>query len=147
MKKPVLLFITLTALCGSLFAETLPAPEKDEMSIIELATKLIDLDGKIIETEITYAEAFFQIAPNTYQAECFYDKGSSFSLTGDRVLIPKEGKEFFEEMAKRDFLITSSRTVYLLVRAKSPVKVEGEDPYKLEAVGTKYRKSKHKYSW
>jgi len=65
------------------------------------------------------------------------------------VLIPKEGQEFFEEMAERGFY-GSTKTVYFLVRSKKPVRVKGASPsysYKLEAVGERYRKSKNEYSW
>jgi len=143
---------TLFTLGFMLFALTvqaakLPAPEKDEMSISELNAKLYDFDEKIIETEITSASSFEQIASGKYRAYCYYYKGASSSVSGESVLIPEEGKEFFEELSKKDFWNSSSKTVYLRVHSKKPLRVKGSHSYKLEAVGTKYRKSKGEYSW
>ncbi len=126
----------------------LPAPEKDDMTIGELNTQLVSLNGKIIETKINSVSSFEQINDRQYRAYCYYYTGNS-SLSGESVLIPKEGKELFEKMAKRGFR-GSTETVYLLVHSKKPIRVKGAAysySYQLEAVGERYRKSKNEYSW
>ncbi len=126
-----------------------PAPEKKEMTMSELNTRLVELDGKVIETKITRASSFEQINAEKYRAYCYYYTGSSGSSSGESVLIPKEGKEFFEEMSKKGFG-GSSETVYLLVHSKKPIRVNAGDyswSYQLEAIGERYRKSTGKYSW
>lgn len=147
MKKiqPLLLLSLVVASFAAQTAE-LPAPEKDEMTITELEQQLFSLDGKIIETEITYVSNFEQVAVGKYRAYCGYYKGNVNILHGESVLVPEEGKEFFEELAGKDILSSSSKTIYLLVHSEKPIR-EGRYSYKLEAVGEKYRKSKGEYSW
>lgn len=128
-------------------AEPLPAPEKDELPITELSQKMFDLDGKIVETKITSASSFEQIAPQKYRAFCYYYMGTASMITSESVLVPEEGKAFFQELAKKDFDSGSSRTVYLFVHSKTAISVKGGGVFKLEAVGTRYRKSTGEYSW
>jgi hypothetical protein len=135
---------------ASLSANALPPPEKDEMSITDLEQQLFNLDGKVVETEFTYVSSFEQVAPRQYRAYCGYYKGTSSILSGESILIPEEGKELFEEMAEKDMFNSSSETVYLMVHSKSPVRVEGGRTrwsFELEAVGTRFKKSKGVYSW
>jgi len=146
MKKRILTTIALLSITA-LSASALPPPEKDEMTIAELQTQLFSLDGKIIETEITSVSSFEQIAPGKYRAYCYYYKGGGSVSSGESVLIPEEGKEFFEELAKKDFFNGGSKTVYLLVHSEKPIRVKGSYSYKLEAVGERYRKSKGTYKW
>ena len=144
MKKRILTTIALLSI-AALSAGALPPPEKDDMTIGELTQQIFNLDGKVIETKINSVSSFEQINENQYRAYCYYYTGNS-SLSGELVLIPKEGKELFEKMAKRGFR-GSTETVYLLVHSKKPVWVKGSYSYKLEAVGEKYRKSKGTYLW
>ena len=115
----------------------------------ELNTRLVELDGKVIETKITRVYSFEQVNAEKYRAYCYYYTGSSGSSSGESVLIPEEGKEFFEEMSKKGYG-GSSETVYLWVHRKNPVRVKGDAyswSYQLEAIGEHYRKSTGKYSW
>lgn len=149
-KIRLLIPLVLLAALWTAPAAELPAPEKDEMPITELEQQLFNLDGKIIETEITSVMSFEQVSPGKYRAYCYYYKGTSSSISGELVLLPEEGKEFFQEMAKKDMWSGSTEVVYLMVHSKNPIRVEKASPsysYKLEAVGTKYRKSKGEYSW
>ena len=143
------LFLILTIMFAY-SAVALPPPEKDEMTIAELGSNKFNLDGKIIETEVTGAYSFEQIAPGKYRAWCDYYKGTGLS-NSEMVLIPEEGKEFFEELAKKDsFGGGSTETIYLLVHSAKPVRVEGGRSnwsFGLEAVGTRFKKSKGTYSW
>lgn len=135
MKKfyPILLSILFISL--SLQTLAYPPPEKDEMTINELAACLFDLDGKVIETEVTGASSFDQVAKGKYRVYCRYYKGSG-SYNGEYVSFDEDGKEFFEELTKKDYWSSSTETVYLLV-----------ENGKLEAIGTRYKKSKGTYSW
>ncbi len=150
IKSHTLFVLGLVMVSLAVQAAELPAPEKDEMPITELQAQLFSLNGKIIETEITSATNFEQVAAGKYRAYCYYYKGTSSSISGESILIPEEGKEFFEELSKKDFWNSSSKTVYLMVHSEKPVRVKGGNSswsFKLEAVGTKYRKSKNEYRW
>ncbi len=137
IKLRTLFVLGLVATTLTARSEAFPPPEKDEMIISELEARLFDLQGKVVETEFTYVSSFEQVSAGKYRAYCGYYKGGG-SLSGAWVSIPPEGKEFFEEMAKKDVWSGSSQTVYLLV---------GEKNRKLQAIGTRYRKSKNEYSW
>ncbi len=144
MKKRILTTIALLSI-AALSANALPPPEKDDMTMGELTQQIFNLDGKVIETKINAVFSFEQINETQYRAYCRYYTGNS-SLSGEYVLIPKEGKELFEKMAARGSR-GSTETVYFLVHSKKPVWVKGSYSYKLEAVGEKYRKSKGTYLW
>ena len=144
MKKRILTTIALLSM-ATLSANALPPPEKDDMTIGELTQNLFNLDGKVIETKINYVSSFEQINENQHRAHCYYYT-RGVSLSGESVLIPKEGQELFEEMAKKG-IRGSTETVYLLVHSKKPVRVKRSHSYKLEAVGEKYSKSKGVYKW
>jgi hypothetical protein len=134
----------------SFSVSALPPPEKDEMTIGELEGQIYNLDGKVIETEVTYASSFEQIAQGKYRAWLGYYKGTGFS-SSEYVLIPEEGREFAEELAEKDtFGGGSTETVYLLVHSKKPLTVKGPrytTSFELEAVGTRFKKSKGIYTW
>jgi len=127
-----------------------PAPEKKEMTMGEVNSRLVDLDGKVVETKINSVSSFEQVNGGKYRAYCYYSTGTSFS-SGELVLIPEEGKEFFEELSKKPiFSGNSGETVYLWVHSKKPVKAKSGSytySYQMEALGTRYRKSTRKYGW
>lgn len=124
-----------------------PPPEKKEMRMNELKAQLLDLDGKVIETSINYVSSFEQVDGKRYRAYCGC-YGSSGGFGSESVLIPEEGKEFFQDMAKKNSYGSGFQTVYLRVRSKNPISIEKSNyPISLEAVGTRYNKSKDEYSW
>jgi len=123
-----------------------PAPEKKEMRMDELKAQLLDLDGKVIETSINYVSSFEQVDGKRYRAYCGC-YGSSSGFGSESVLIPEEGKEFFQDMAKKNTYGGGFQTVYLRVHSKKPIQIESSYPLSLEAVGTRYSKSKNEYSW
>jgi len=138
MKKNWLIIALVVA---AVSASALPPPEKDEINIAKLGTLLFNLDGEIIEVEITSVNSIEQVAPGKYKASCFYYKGTTFP-SGEEVLFPEGRKDFFNEIAEKGFYNSSSETVYLLVHSETPVKIKGADSYKLEAVGARFKKSK-----
>lgn len=125
----------------------LPSPEKEDLTFTELTDRLYELDGRVVETTITSASKFERIAPEKFCATCYYYDGipapSNHSLS---VLIPKEGENTFRELDKELSFNTSKETVYFLIRNRNPT-VINDVPYKLEAVGTRYRKSSNEYRW
>lgn len=123
-----------------------PPPEKKEMRMDELKAQLLDLDGKVIETTINYVYSFEQMDGKRYRAQCGCYGGSG-GLGSESVLIPEEGKEFFQDMAKKNTYGGGFQTVYLRVHSKKPIRIESSYPLSLEAVGTRYSKSKNEYSW
>lgn len=145
MKKLSLIIVSLFTL--NLAADPLPPPEKEEMSFSALDAELIDLDGKVIETEITSAVEFEQVGEGMYIANCCCFESSSSFTPCAYVFLQEEGKEFFKELAEKDILNGSSETIYLLIISKNPKKFDGHKICKLEAVGTRYKKSKGSYSW
>lgn len=123
-----------------------PPPEKKEMRMDELKAQLLDLDGKVIQTSINYVSSFEQVDGKRYRAWCgIYGSGGGFG--SESVLIPEEGKEFFQDMAKKNNYGSGFQTVYLRVHSKKPIQIESRYPLSLEAVGTRYSKSKGEYSW
>lgn len=129
--------------------EGLPAPEKKRLDMTELNLNLFNLDGKVVETKINSILSFEQVASDYYRAYCFYTTANTIG-SGESVLIPEEGKEFFSKAAEQMGLSFGSRsrseTVYLLVCSKKPFSVKNW-PFKLKAVGTRYKKSTGEYSW
>lgn len=131
-------FATLIAaeLPDSLGGASYPAPEKKEMTLIELTRQLFDLDGKVIETKITGADFMKQIKENQYSITCYYYMGSDTIIEGEYVTFNSDAKKFSEDLAKRDLFNGSSKKVYFFVHNK-----------KLEAIGRRYKKSSGEYSW
>jgi len=127
--------------------EQLPPPEKKAMRMDELKAQIFDLDGKVIETVINYVSSFAQVDGNRYRAYCgIY--GSGGGVGSELVLIPEEGKEFFQDLAKKNTYGSGLQTVFLRVRSKTPIPIEKSlYPISLEAVGARYSKSKGEYSW
>jgi hypothetical protein len=143
MKKLYAALLLLSCLTCAVHAEdaagakgSLPPPEKKEMLMNELQAQLVDLDGKVIETIINFATSFEQVSGEQYRASCGYYHGGEGVITPTNVLLPEEGKELFQTLAKRGISGGSRQVVYLQVRGK-----------RLEAVGTRYSKSKGEYSW
>lgn len=145
MKKLSLIIASLFVL--NLAAEPLPPPEKEEMTFDEIDAEIINLDGKIIETEVTSAAAFQQIEDGKYVVYCYCFKSDSSIVPGAYILVPEEGKELFQELAEKNILNGGSETIYVLVNSKEPIKFDETGLCKLEAVGTRYKKSKGTYSW
>ncbi len=126
----------------------LPPPEKKEMRMDELKMTLMELDGKVIETKINYVYSLEQKNERWYSAYCSYSSGSGGS-SSESVCIPIEGKNFFQDMSKRGFG-GSAQVVFLRVHSKNPIRIgtaKSYYRYTLEAVGTRYSKSKNEYSW
>jgi len=150
MKKLCCVLFIVSCLTGLMYAEdsagSLPEPEKKEMQMGELKAQLLDLDGKVVETIINCAMSFEQVEEGKYRALCAYYGGSEGLITPEPVLVPEEGKEFFQTLAKRGIDGGGNKVVYLLVHSKNPPKVGRYRP-SLEAVGTRYSKSKGEYSW
>ena len=144
-KRMLLISLVLLGCALAVQAGTFPAPEKDEISIIDLKTKSFNLDGKVIEAEFTYLHDFEQVDAGKYTACIHYYKGTA-SATGEHFLIPEEGREFFEELAAKGYGSSSTKTVYILVHHEKPIRA-GNRSFKYEAIGTKYRKSKNEYRW
>lgn len=147
MKKLCVVLFIVSCLVGIVSAEdaagakgSLPPPEKKEMKMNELQAQLVDLDGKVIETVINCVYFFEQVKGGQYRARCGYYAGSDEDggiVTPESVLIPEEGKEFFQALAKKTGSGPgSNQRVYLHVNGK-----------KLKAVGARYSKSKAEYSW
>lgn len=114
---------------------SLPAPEKREVKFGELKAKMVDLDGKVVKTTINEVFNFEQTQKGKYKAWCGYYAGTASSK--EWVTFPEEGKEIFEELAKKSsWSDGGGKTIYLHVRGKN-----------LEAVGSRYRKDKDEYSW
>jgi len=127
----------LVALFLAASSLALPPPEKDELTLTELATQRFDLDGKIIETEITGAYSFTQVAKGKYKAYCvYYSGGTHLSSGGESVFFGEDGKEFFQKMSEKDYWSGGKKKIYVLIEKK-----------KLTVVGTRFKKSKGTYSW
>ena len=142
-----ILFLCFIAI--ALHSPAAPPPEKKDMTMTELTSQLFNLDGKVVECEITRASSFDQIAKGKYSVYLYFYKGNG-SYNGERVLIPEDGRDFIEEMAERNYGNWSTETIYLLVHSEKPLEVKGGDytrTFKLEALGTRFRKSKGTYSW
>jgi hypothetical protein len=137
-KKPIINKESISATPGPL-----PPPEKEKLTMDELRSARLDLDGKVIKTTVTDATLFTQVSEEKYSAYCGYYRGGG-KVQRTRVLIPKEGNEFFQTLEKAN-PGSGVKTVYLLVHSKYPVKIDGTG-YPLEAVGTHYN-SDGRYSW
>lgn len=143
MKKLCCVLFVVSCLVCAVRAEdaagtkgSLPPPEKKEMRMDELKAQLVDLDGKVVEAAINYVMYFEQMNNGKYRASCGYYVGG-VTINTTPVLIPEEGKEFFQDLAKKSGSgLTNTQRVYLHVTGK-----------KIEAVGTRYSKSKAEYSW
>jgi hypothetical protein len=86
---------------------------------------------------------------NIYSARCGYDTGSGGVFSYETILVPQEGKEFFQSLAKKGYG-ASLRTVYLRIHSKSPIEIrKGSNlsSFPLEAVGARYSNNKNQYSW
>ncbi len=144
MKKLYAALLLLSCLTCAVRAEdaaeakgSLPPPEKNEMKMNELKAQLVDLNGKVIETLVNCVFAFEQVKGGQYRANCGYYSEDESILPTQSVLIPEEGKEFFQELAKKTGAGPgNTQRVYLRVSGN-----------RLEAVGTRYSKSKGAYSW
>jgi hypothetical protein len=107
------------------------------MKTTELQAQLVDLDGKVIAVVMNYVLRFEQVKEAQYRASCGYYGDGEGKLSSQYILIPEEGKEFFQELARKSGSgPASNQRVYLYVHGK-----------RLEAVGTRYSKSKGEYSW
>ncbi len=144
MKKLCCVLFVVSCLASIVSAEesagakgSLPPPEKGEMPLNKLKAQLVDLNGKVIETLVNCVFAFEQVKGGQYRANCGYYGGGEGIVTTQSVLIPEEGKEFFQELAKKTGAgPCNNQRVYLRVSGKG-----------VEAVGTRYSKSKGEYSW
>lgn len=117
-------------------SDELPAPEKRELKFGELKAQKVELNGKVIKTTINHVSSFEQMEKGEYRAWCsFWD--ATWSSSGDWVMIPEEGKEFFQTLAKQNnWGGGGGRTVYFFVRDDQ-----------IEAAGARYRKDKGEYGW
>jgi hypothetical protein len=126
------------AFCMSaLFANALPPPEKEEMNLQEIQANRISLEGKIIETRISFIEDIEQRKDGTYRAQAWLDVDYD-TMHSAWVYFPndEDAREIMEELAEKSW--GSSKTdIYLLVKKAN----------RLEVVGTRYKKSKGVYSW
>ncbi len=120
-----------------------PAPYKKEMDINELKAACLNLDGKVVKTSFNYVLHFEKIAAGLYKVYCGYSKNGY--ILAPPVLIPEEGKKFFEPLPDKQDV--GYKTVYLRVHGKRPIKVGKDHSFQLEAVGTRYSKSKNEYGW
>lgn len=124
----------------------LPPPEKEEMTLAELLSNIFSLDGKIIKTKINAVSGVEQFSQNQYCAWCLYRSGSGES--GKNVLVCEEGKKIFFKLDSYGYSAMNPSTVYLLVHDKKPSRQKGYHvDFKLEAVGTRFIKSKGIYRW
>jgi hypothetical protein len=149
MNPRFILVIALTIISLAGQSLSAPPPEKKELTITELAGQLYDFDGKVIEVEVTRGYGLDQIAKGKYTVYLYYRKAYG-SSNGEKVLIPVEGKEFIDELCARKYGQDSTETIYIYIHSEDPIRVESGDythSFKLEALGTRYRKSKGTYSW
>ena len=149
MKKKSIRIFLLSFILLALQGVAAPAPEKNDITMTDLMTRLYDFDGKVVEVEVTRASSFDQIGKGKYSAYMYYYKGIG-SYNGEYVLIPEGGKELIAELADRDYGQYSTETIYMLVHCEEPIRIKSGDhtrTFKLEALGTKYKKSKGVYSW
>ncbi len=135
MKKS-LLFTAIISTLIIMQVDAYPPPERREMTLVELESKIYDLDGKAVEIEISSVHNFEQTGAGKYEAYCNYWDGRTWG--GRRIYFSgEEAKEFLEDMVKKGtWGRGSTESLYVLVDGK-----------KLRALGTRYRKSKNEYSW
>lgn len=123
-----------------------PAPEKKELPISELADRLSEFDGKVVEVILNHVQGFREVGEGTYRVSCSYRVGSP-PYENQSVLIREAGREFFEAWATPGARRVQ-KFVYMRVHSETPLKIEGlSQSFRLEAVGLRYRKSKGTYSW
>ena len=132
---PIIALLSITALS----ATALPPAEREELTLTELSAKKLALDGKIIQTEITGARSFTQVAEGKYSVYCvYYSGGSVLNSGGESIFFDEGGKEFFQELSKKDYWGSSEQKIYVYVLVEKK---------KLTAVGTSFKRSKKAYSW
>jgi len=136
MKKWTLPLIALLSI-AALSASALPPPEKGDMTLSELEQNLFDLDGKIVEVEVTRAYGLEQSSAGKYKVYCSYEDGGSYSGNGATFYFSKneDAIEFFQDLVKKGY--GSGKTSFF-------VQVNGET---YTAVGKKFKKSKGIYTW
>ena len=139
MKKLIYLLMFLACITATHAAE-MPAPEKEEVLLRELRQKRTELDGKIVEVEISNILSFKKVSPGLYRAN---DVSNSDTPGVNRdsfqgLYFPEEALEYITHREK-DKMHSSKETMYILVNANGP--------QQFTAVGLRYRKSKKRYKW
>lgn len=119
---------------------SIPPPERGRMSLDRLLVSLHDYDGKVVETTINRVSTIEQIDEAWTRTSASFTDGGSYSFAN--ILCPSEGVEFFQIVRKT----SSPRTVFLRVCRTSPIRINNLS-FTLEAVGTRYNRSRDEYSW
>jgi hypothetical protein len=137
MKKLILTAIALFSI-AALSASAYPPPEKDEITIAELESKLFQYDGKVVEVQVTYGHNMQQFSSTKSRIYCYFYTGAGGALEGGRLVTftpDEDAVEFFEDLSKKDY--GAGRTsFYVYVDGTSVI-----------AIGEKWKKSKGTYSW
>jgi hypothetical protein len=107
---------------------------------------LAEQDGKIIKTILTIVSSVDEEDGGKYRAHCGYYFNSLRERFPILVLVPEEGKKFFEVFAPQGAKAFGPQYIYLQVHSKNPIQI-GEKTYALEALGTIYNEASNTYAW
>ncbi len=114
-----------------------PAAEPaDELTVTEFLLQRNDLQGRVIELTFDRVHVFKQNQAGDYSALVTYE--SPRVAEGATLLVPEEGREFFEDMEQRKS------------RRRETVYVEVINLRVLKALGTRFRDDNpagERYSW
>lgn len=111
-----------------------PAPQPEKMTVSKVESRLIDLDGKVIEIIANDFIRCHQEKDNDYSIFCrFY---YAQNLVGGLTIYfsGENARDFFLECAHND--TRTARTFFVYIKGKTPY-----------AIGRRYRKNKNEYSW
>ena len=145
MKKTVLLSAAIViASVLTVQAGAYPPPEKSDLTIRELDSKIYDLDRKVIELKFAHVRNIKQVGQGQYTASLgmWYRSGSSSYTTTSKMVhfSGKEAKEFFDD------LVEDNDSTHYDDRPRETVYVYIEDN-KIWAIGERYKKRGDEYSW
>lgn len=130
MRKITLSVIALLVIGALSASADYPPPEKDEMTISELEGSIFDLNGKVVEVEVTSAREITQMSEGEYRVYCYYRNNANNKISSITVYFDEEGKEFFEELTTKAWS-AGACSFYALI-----------DDKKVIAIGERYKKTK-----
>jgi len=125
--------------------ESFPVPEERILTVQDLQSRLIELNGKIVRVRINYAAYLTQISANGYRVWAGFH-GAASGMESKYFFVPSEGKSFFESLQKKGLHGGSGELVYVHVRSDPPFRA-GSYMYSAEVVGLRYRADEKVFKW
>ena len=105
------------------------------MSFEDILANCLRLDGYVIKTEVSHARLLKQVTSGKHTLYCHFSEGGT-TYASEWISFPSEGLDVANELNVKSHS-DSPTDLYIKVGA------EGQ----LEAIGTRYKKSKKTYSW